>query len=184
MKPQEFQHKLNTALDHLIDELSAIRGNRAQTSLVENIRVDAYPGSSPLSIKELGSIIVIDAQMLAVEIWDAGIADSIAKAILSSGTGLNPVVDGKTIKIPIPQLTAERRGELAKLVSQKVEDAKISVRNIRHDAFGALDEQKENDMLSEDEYFTLRKDYDEMVGEINSKLQAKGKEKEQEILTI
>ncbi|MBU4381331.1 ribosome-recycling factor [Candidatus Parcubacteria bacterium] len=184
MKPQEFQHKLNTAFDHLIEDLSAIRGNRAQTSLIENIKVDAYPGSSPLTVKELGSIIVIGAQMLAVEVWDATIADSVAKAILNSGTGLNPVVDGKMIKIPIPQLTGDRRQELAKLVSQKVEEAKIAVRNIRHDAFGAIEEQKENNVLSEDEYFKLKKDYDEMVGEINTKLMAKGKEKEQGILNI
>jgi len=183
MKLPEFKDKLNKAFDHLLDELSAIRGNRAQTSLVENIGVEAYPGTT-LSLRELGAITIVDPQMIMVAVWDGGIADAVACAIAGCGAGLNPVVDGKTIKIPVPTLTLERRSELARLVSQKVEEAKVGVRNIRHDAISSLEEQKENSVVSEDEYFTLKEQYEKEVREINAKMVARGVEKEEEILSI
>jgi ribosome recycling factor len=184
MKLPEFKDKLNKTLDHLLDDFATIRGNRAQASLVEGIKVDAYPGSAPLTVRELGSITIPDAQLIIVEVWDGSIAPILAKAIFSSGTGLNPVVDGKTIKIPVPALTGEKRKELAKIVLQKVEEAKVSVRNIRRDALSALEEQKENSVVSEDEHFTLKEQYEKEVREINLKISEKGKEKEQELLHI
>jgi len=183
MKIPELKDKLNKAFDHLLDDFATVRGNRAQSSLIENIKIEAYPGTF-LTIRELGAITVPDPQMILVEVWDSGVVDSVARGITGAGTGLNGVVDGKLIKITVPQLSQERRQQLAKIVSQKTEEAKVTIRNIRHDALSSLEEQKENSVVSEDEYFSQKEQIEKEVQEINSKIIAKGKEKEQEILTI
>jgi len=176
--------KLQSAKDFLLSELSSIRAGRARISLIENILVEAYPGSPRLTIKELATLSVLDAQTLLVYPWDKTVVSKISLAISASDLGLNPVVDKDVIKVPVPAPTRERREEFAKLVGKKVEEAKISARTIRQDAMRSLDEQKENGKISEDEYFRSRDEVESKVRKITLELESIGKAKKEEVMGI
>ncbi|MFH1407763.1 MAG: ribosome-recycling factor [Patescibacteria group bacterium] len=176
--------KLQSTKDYLISELSTIRAGRANISLIENVLVEAYPGTPRLTLKELATLSILDAQTLMVSPWDKSILSKIVSAISSSGTGLSPVADGDNVKVPVPSLTEERRGELAKIVSKKVEDAKIAVRTIRQDAMRSLDEQKENSKISEDEYFKGREEVEDKVRKETLGLENIGKAKKEEVMRV
>jgi len=184
MKQSDFESKLNKSFDYLIENLNSLRTSGANMSLIDNIKVEAYVGSAPLTIMELGNISTVGFDMLVIELWDVSIVDKVAEALRNSSAKLNPVIEGKILRVPIPKLTEERRKEYVKVVGQKIEQAKIAIRNIRQDALGALEEQKENNIISEDEYFRIKKQFEEAVKEINEKIGQKGKEKEAEILEI
>lgn len=181
---RDLQEKLQSAKDFLVTELSAIRTGRASISLIENISIEAYPGTPRLTLKELATLSTIDAQTLLVSPWDKSIISKISSAVASSGSGLNPVVDGDVIKIPVPALTQERREEFVKVIGKKVEEVKISVRTIRQDAMRSLDEQKENSKISEDEYFGSREEVEEKVRKISEELELVGKAKKEELLRL
>ncbi len=181
---RDLANKLQSIEDHLRAELSQIRTGRASISLVENILVDAYEGSPRLMVKELAALSAPDFQTIIVAPWDKSLTSKISSAIGSSGGGLNPVVDGDLVKVPVPPLTQERREEMVKMVGKKVEEAKISVRNIRQDAMRSLDEQKENGVISEDEYFRGRGDVDEEVRKVTNDLEELGGIKKEELIRV
>ena len=181
---RDLSSKLQSAKDHLVNELGSIRAGRASISLVENILIEAYSGTPRLTLKELATLSVIDAQTILISPWDKSIVSKISSAIISSGSGLNPVIDGDLIKVPVPSLNQERREELVKFVGKKVEEAKISIRTIRQDAMRSLDEQKENDKITEDEYFKGREEVEKEVKQVTAGLEEVGKLKKEELLRI
>lgn len=183
MKIQEFKNKLSQTIQVFKQSLSEVRTGGASTSLVENIKVEAYPGSQ-LTIKELATINVVDATLLTVVPWDTSVVSKIENSIREAGIGLNPVVDHSTIKVPVPQLNEEQRKNFVKMAKDKLEDSKIAVRNLRQDAMKSIDEQEENSVMSEDEADRERKTIEDEVKSANVTLEDLFKSKEKEILTI
>ena len=143
------KERMEKTIDHFKGELKTIRTGRASTSIFDNVRVEAYGNLTPLS--GVGTLHVADAHMVTVQPWDTSLIKAIEKAIMGSGLGFNPSNDGRIIRIPIPQLTEERRKEFVKHAKKLCEDAKLAVRNERRDANEAIKKLEKNKEISEDE---------------------------------
>ncbi|MDP2743543.1 MAG: ribosome recycling factor [Dehalococcoidia bacterium] len=158
------------AIDNLSKELAVIRTGRASPALIEHIRADYYGVPTPLS--QMASISVPEARLLVIQPWDRSALHGIEKAILKSELGLNPVNDGSVIRLNIPQLTEERRQELAKVVRKRVEDGKIGLRNIRREALEHMKADEKEKRLPQDEYHRgaeqLQKVTDKYIAEADS----------------
>ena len=161
---------------------AAVRTGRAAPSLIENLQVEAY--GSMMKLQEVASITAPEASLLVVQPWDASIAGSVANSLRTSDFHFNPIVEGSVIRVPLPPLTEERRQELAKMVSKKTEDAKISVRNVRQEALTQLKRLKEGGDIGQDEQLGYEKQIQDLVDQANRDLETKAKTKEQELLTI
>ena len=145
----ELEAKLVKTIESLQTELNGIRAGRASASLVENLLVESYGSKMPL--KQVASITVSDAKSLAIQPWDRGNLAPIERAIAQSDLGLNPINDGTMIRLNIPPLSSERRDELVKLVGQRAEAAKVSIRNLRHEAMDQIGRQVKDKVISEDD---------------------------------
>ena len=174
----ELNEKMEKALESLEKKFTTVRTGRANPSSLDGIVVEYYGSMTPL--KQLATISVPEARQLLIKPFDKGCLSSIEKAIIYSNLGYNPGNDGETIRIVIPELTEERRRELVKQVKALAEDAKVAIRNIRHDA---LEDVKKLE-VSEDEQKGMEKDIQDTVNEYNKKIDNKFKEKEQELLTV
>ncbi len=177
MKP-----KLSKSIDYLNSELSKVRTGRASPALLESVKVNAY--DSVMEVRELGTIAVADAQNLVISPWDKGLLKEIAKGISSSDLNLNPVVDGDVVRISIPDLTEERRKELTKLVTSKVEEVKTSVRNIRQEAMKEIDKDFADKKIGEDEKFKFKEDVEEIIKDSIQKVVNLGEDKKKDLLNI
>lgn len=166
-------------LEVLKSDLSTVRTGRAASSLVENIIITAY-GGSKLRVLEVGTVSILDLQTILITPFDASIIGDIQKGIMESNVGLTPVVDGQVIRISIPPLSEERRKELIHLVNQKLESAKVQVRQVRH---SAMDEVKKLE-LGQDEEARLEKEIQKLTDEVILEIDSLGKHKEQELLRI
>lgn len=144
-----FKSRMDKAVDALHAEFGGLRTGRASASLLEPVHVEAYGSSMPLN--SVGSISVPEPRMIAVNVWDKTMVAPVDKAIRAAGLGLNPVVDGMTVRVPIPPLTEERRRDLAKLAGKYAEQQRIAVRNVRRDAMEALKAAEKAHDISEDE---------------------------------
>jgi len=182
MKNRVLEDKLKKSIDYLKTELSQIRTGRANPSLIGDIPVNVY--ESKMSVKELGNIQVKDPQNLIIIPWDKNLIPDIAKAIITSDMGLNPVEDKDKIRVPIPPLTEERRRELNKKVNIYVEEAKSSIRNIRQEAMKDIDKDFENKNISEDEKFRFKDQVEELVKEYSTKAEKIGEEKEKYLMAV
>lgn len=175
---QEFQK----TLVHLKSEYSRLQMGRATPLLVEDIKVEAYGSMQPL--KGLASISVPDPKTLQIQPWDRGVLGAIEKAIQAANLGLNPINDGRVIRVPMPPLTEERRKELTKVVHQMAENAKIAIRNARGTAHGAFKTLEESDEITEDDRRLAEKHLQEKVDNANKEVEEMAKKKEQDIMTI
>ncbi|MCL5004002.1 MAG: ribosome recycling factor [Patescibacteria group bacterium] len=184
MKIHELKEKIDERLHYLKQELSSIRTGRANPSLVEEIRVDAYEGSAPLPIKELATVGLSDAATITIKPWDLSILPKIEKALRNAPGGLNPSAYDDLIRINLPPLSQERRQELTKVVSGKVEEVKVEIRRIRQDEMRSLDEMEENGVISQDERFRQREEVEKIVREKTVEVEQIGREKEAEILRV
>ena len=170
--------KMDKTLENLDKKFKTVRTGRANPSSLDGVMVEYYGAMTPL--KQLATISVPEARQLLIKPFDRGSLGAIEKAILNSNLGYNPGNDGETIRIVIPELTEDRRRELVKQVKALAEDAKVSIRNIRHEAL----EDVEKCELPEDEEKGMEKDIKDQVNDYNKKIEAKLKEKEQELLTV
>jgi ribosome recycling factor len=141
--------RMDKALESLEKDLSRLRTGRASAALVEGIQVEYYGTPTPMT--QLASVSVPDSRTITIQPWDRGAFSDVEKAILKSDLGLNPVNDGKLIRINIPPLTEERRRDLAKVAKKYTEDAKIAIRNIRRDANESLKKRKNDKAITEDD---------------------------------
>lgn len=182
MNTNDLKSKLNKCLEHLKIELSQVRTGRATPALVENVYVDVY--GTKMSLRELGSISLLDPQNLLVSPWDKGLVKDIARTVGESGLGLNPVVDGQTVRIPVPALTEERRKELTKMVSAKVEDCKNSMRNVRQEAMKEIERDFSEKRLSEDEKFAQKDQVEKFVKEYTTLADQSGEHKKADLLKV
>ena len=172
---KDLNKRMEGALASLKTEFSGLRTGRASANLVEPIMVDAYGSQMPMS--QVGTVSVPEPRMISVAIWDKGLVGAAEKAVRESGLGVNPVVDGTTIRIPLPPLTEERRVELTKVAGKYAEQAKIAVRNVRREGMESI---KKADGVSEDEQKKLSEEVqkltDAMVKNIDEALAAKESE--------
>lgn len=174
------RNKMRKALELLQSDVSTIRTGKAAPSLVENIMISAYNGSTRLRVMELATISSSDPQTLVVTPFDASIIEDIRKGIMESGAGLNPASDGQIIRISIPPLSEERRQELINLMHQKLESGHIMIRQIRHEAM----EEVKNAHLPEDAHDRAEKEVQRATDEFIGEIDALGKRKEEELLKI
>ncbi|MDX9860863.1 MAG: ribosome recycling factor [Rhodospirillales bacterium] len=150
---------MNGAVEALSKEFGGLRTGRASTSLLEPITVTAYGAQMPMN--QVGTVGVPEPRMLTVQVWDRSLVKAVEKAILESGLGLNPSVDGQLVRVPIPVLSEERRVELTKIAGKYAEEARIAVRNVRRHAMDALKRAEKDGEISEDEH----RDYSELIQE-------------------
>ena len=174
----DLNKNMDKAIESLEKRFATVRAGRANPSSLDGIMVEYYGSMTPL--KQLATTSVPEARQLLIKPFDKSCLKGIEKAILASNLGYNPGNDGETIRIVIPELTEERRRELVKQVKALAEEAKVAIRNIRRDAMEAIDKLE----VSEDEQKGLEKDVQDTVNEYNKKVEAKLKEKEQELLTV
>lgn len=178
----ETTQKIEDAMAHLKMELASVRAGRANPALVENIAVDAY--GAKMKLVELGTIAAPQPTLLTIQVWDTSLVDAVIKAIQEANLGLNPATDGQMIRLPIPPLTEERRQEFVKLTHQKLEVARVEVRQIRQDSRQAWVHQKESGEISEDEFFRREKLLQDLVDKKMEEIEGFGKIKEDELLEI
>ncbi|MCX5615491.1 ribosome recycling factor [Bombella sp. TMW 2.2559] len=145
----DLKRRMEGALDSLRRDLSGLRSGRASPNLLEPVRVEIYGSVVPLS--QVGSVAVPEARMLTVSVWDASAVSSVEKAIRDSGLGLNPATEGQTIRVPIPQLTEERRNEMAKAAARYAEGGRVAVRSVRRDGMDTTKGLEKKGDLSQDD---------------------------------
>ena len=170
------------AIEYLKQDISSLRTGRATAALVDDIVVEAY--GTRQTLRTLASIQISDAKTIQIQSWDKSILGNIEAGIRASNIGINPVNDGVVIRVTLPDLTTERRAELIKVLHNKLEQARISVRKIREEARTMIDAAEKEKEISEDEKFKLHADVDKDAKEYNEKIKTIGDEKEKEINTI
>ncbi len=179
---KDLERRMDGAISALQSELVGLRTGRASINLLDNVQVSAYGSSVPMS--QVGSVSVMDSRMLAVNIWDKTIVGAADKAIRESGLGLNPVVDGQTLRIPIPPLNEERRVELTKIAGKYAESARIAVRNVRRDGMDALKKMEKDNEISEDELRSMSEDVQKLTDQFVKTVDETVKAKEAEIMQV
>ena len=174
----DYRKRMDGALEALRKDFAGLRTARANAALLDGIMVSAYGSDMP--INQVGSVSVPEARMLSVSVWDKTMVGPVEKALRQSSLGLNPVVDGQTLRIPMPPLTEERRRDLTKVAGTYAENAKIAVRNVRRDAMNTLKRLEKDSEMSENEQKAHEKDVqtatDEVVGNIDEALSTKSEE--------
>ncbi len=145
----DLKRRMDGALDALKKELSGLRTGRASTNLLEPVTVEAY--GSRVHLKEVANVSVPEPRLLSVQVWDRTMIKAVEKAIRDSGLGLNPQTEGQTIRVPIPDLSQERRQELVKVAHKYAEQARVAVRNVRRDGMDALKKAEKANEISQDE---------------------------------
>jgi ribosome recycling factor len=146
----ELEKRMHGAIDSLRKEFTGLRTGRASVNLLDPVTVEAYGQRMPLN--QVGTVSAPEPRLLTVNVWDKGLVTPTAKAIREAGLGLNPAPDGQIIRIPIPELTTERRNELAKLAHKYAEQGRVAVRNVRRDGMEALKKAEKDHKISQDEH--------------------------------
>lgn len=167
---------------HLKEEFSRLQIGRASPALVEGANVEMYGVTQPL--KNIANISIPDPRTILISPWDKSAITHIEKAIVSMGTGLNPVSDGVCVRVPIPPLTEERRTDLTKHVKRLAEDARIAVRTARQDALAVFKQLKSGDEITEDDVFSAEKALQVKVDEVNAKIDEITVAKEKDVMTV
>lgn len=178
----EASGRINSALDHLKMELSSIRAGRANPALVENVPVEAY--GSKMKLNEVGTIAAPQSSLLTVQVWDTAVVNSVVKSLQEANLGLNPSFEGNIIRLPIPPLTKERRLEYIKLVHQKMELARVEVRQIRQDTRESWQRAQGSGEFGEDEFSRRSKILQELVDKSIGTIEELGKGKEEELAQL
>lgn len=175
---KDIQRRMKGAVDVLRHEFAGLRTGRASASLIDPITVDAYGSSMP--INQVASISVPEPRMITVQVWDNGMVKAVEKAIREAGLGLNPQTEGTVIRLPIPDLSEERRQELTKVAAKYAEQARVSIRNVRRDGMDLLKRLEKDGEISQDDQRRFEKDIqkmtDDTIGEIDGALATKDKE--------
>ena len=174
--------KMNNSIIFFEKEIASIRASRANPSILDNILVDSYGNKTPLV--QLGSINVLDSNMITIQVWDASLTKIIEKAISESSLGINPQIEGQLIRLPIPKLSEERRKELAKLVSQYAEQSKIAIRNNRRDFLDKIKIDNKNKLISQDDFKKYSTEVQKITDEYISKIDEIAKNKQSEIMKV
>ncbi len=178
----EASEKITNTLEHLKKELASIRAGRANPTLIEDIHVTVY--GSKLKLMEVGTIAAPQPSLLQIQVWDATIIKDVEKAIMEANIGLNPAIDGTTIRLPIPPLSEERRQEFVKMAHTKGESTRIELRQLRSKQREDWDKQKESGEIGEDELFRREKLLQELIDKSVNEVDIAVKAKEEELMQI
>ena len=176
----DIQRRMTGAVESLRHDLGGLRTGRASTTLLDPVTVEVYGSHMPLS--QVATVSAPEPRMLSVQVWDKSNVSPVEKAIRSAGLGLNPINDGQTLRLPIPDLTEERRKELAKLASQYAEKARIAARNVRRDGMDSLKVDEKKNVFGEDERKRHETEVQKLTDSIIAELDATATAKEKEIL--
>jgi ribosome recycling factor len=177
----ELQKRMNGSLEALKHDLSGLRTGRANTALLDTITVEVYGAKMPLN--QVATVSVPEPRMLSIQVWDKSNIQPVEKSVRSAGLGLNPIVDGPNIRLPIPDLTEERRKDLAKLTGQFAEKARIAIRNVRRDGMDDLKAVQNKKEISEDEKKRLETEVQKLTDDMIAEADKLSEAKETEILT-
>lgn len=178
----EAEEKMMKTEEVVVNEFSGVRTGKASASLIENILVEVY--GSHMRIRELAGITTPEARMLMVQPWDVATVQPIEKAIQKSNLGLNPSVQGKFIRIVLPELSAERRQEFVKIVKKMSEDGRVAIRHVRRDAIEAVKKEAKNGGVAEDQVEVAEKEIQKLTDQYSAKIDGHLAHKEKEILTV
>lgn len=179
---EEFGKRMDGAIDALRKEFAGLRTGRASTSMLDPVQVEAYGNIMPLN--QVGTVSVPEPRLLTVQVWDKGMIKAVEKAIRESGLGLNPQPDGAMIRVPIPELSQERRVELVKISGKYAEQARVAVRNVRRDAMDALKKAEKDGDITEDGHKGLSEKVQKLTDEHIRKIDESLAIKEKEVLQI
>lgn len=177
-----YENKMQKTMNNLNDEYNGIRAGRANPHLLDKLRVDYY--GTPTPIQQVANVNVPEPRMIQIQPWEASMVKAIEKAINTSDLGINPTNDGKLIRLVFPELTEERRKELAKDVKKKGENAKVAIRNIRRDGNDALKKLSKTEDISEDEIHDLENELQKLTDKYIANVDKAVDEKSKEILTV
>jgi len=180
VKTDDLKRRMHGAVEALKHDLAGLRTGRASTALLDPVHVEVYGASMPLN--QVATVSVPEPRMLSVQVWDRSNVGPVEKAIRSAGLGLNPISDGQVVRLPIPELTEERRKELAKLVGQYAEKARVAVRNVRRDGMDHLKQDERKHEISEDERKRLEHDVQKLTDDTIKEIDDSAAAKEKEIL--
>jgi ribosome recycling factor len=179
---KDMRRRMDGAIEVLRKEFGGLRTGRASASLLEPVQVSAYGGTVPLN--QVAAINVPEPRMITVQVWDRGLVKAVDKAIRESGLGLNPQTEGQTIRVPIPELNAERRRELSRVAAKYAEDARIAVRHVRRDGIESLRRLEKDGEISQDEHRKVEKDVQHLTDDHIKRIDDTLAQKEKEILQV
>tara|TARA_X000001036_G_scaffold201608_1_gene189336 strand:- start:86 stop:637 length:552 start_codon:yes stop_codon:yes gene_type:complete len=177
-----YQNKMEKAIEVLRREFSGLRTGRASVSLLDSILVEAYGSKVPLN--QVSNLSVPESRLITVQVWDESLTNTVEITIRNSNLGLNPMIEGNLIRIPIPELSEERRKEIAKIASKYSEDSKIAIRNIRRDAMENIKSLEKNKDISQDESYKFSDEVQKITDSLIEKIDTLLTEKEKDILTV
>ncbi len=178
----EITQRMDKAISYYQEELNTIRVGRANAAVLDKVFVDYYGTMTPIA--QVGTISTPDPRTLLIQPWDASLVKAIEKAILASEVGINPQNDGRAIRLSFPQLTEERRKELAKTVSKKCEEAKVAVRNVRRDAMDEFKAKKKKNEITEDDMKNIEKDIQDLTDMKIKEVEKIADKKQKDIMSI
>jgi ribosome recycling factor len=173
----DLERRMKGALSNLRSEFATLRTGRASGAMLDPIQVEAYGAMTP--INQVGTINVPEPRMVTINVWDKSLVGKVEKAIRSSGIGINPVVDGTILRLPIPELNEERRRELAKVAGQYAEHARVAIRNVRRDGMDMIKKAKTNGMSEDDQkiwHDEIQELTDDAIKQVDEALDAKQEE--------
>ncbi len=179
---QPYQDNMNKSIDHLKNDLAAVRAGRANPAVLDKITVDYY--GTPTKINQMAAVSVAEARILVITPWDASTIRNIQRAILASDIGINPTDDGRSLRLVFPQLTEERRRELVKDIKKMGEDCKVAVRNIRRDAVDKFKAMEKKSEITEDDLKDLQEELQKVTDASVKTIDEVVKNKETEILEV
>ena len=177
----DLERRMQGAVDSLKSDLGGLRTGRANVTLLDPVQVEVYGAMMPLN--QVATVNAPEPRMLSVQVWDKSNVTAVEKGIAHAGLGLNPMTDGQTVRLPIPDLTEERRKELAKLAGQYAEKARIAIRNVRRDGMETLKEDEKKKQISEDEHKRLNEEVQKLTDEYVKLADEAAENKEKEILS-
>ena len=178
----DLERRMNGAIEALRHEFAGLRTGRASIGLLEPVMVDVYGAQMPLN--QVGTIGVPEPRMLTVQVWDKTAVSSVEKAIRASGLGLNPAADGQLVRVPIPELTEERRLEMAKIAHKYAEQARVAVRNVRRDGMENLKKMEKDGDLNEDDHHLWRDEVQQLTDRTITKIDEALVTKDEEIKQV
>jgi ribosome recycling factor len=177
-----YKDRMDKAIAALKDEFASLRTGRASANLLDQVHVEAYGSAMPLN--QVGAVSVPEPRMLMVNVWDKALVIAVDKSIRNAGLGLNPIVDGQNLRIPIPALTEDRRKDLAKIAGKYAEQQRVAVRNIRRDANDDLKKAEKDGTINQDEHKRMESEVQKITDEAIRRIDEALKTKDQEIMHV
>ncbi len=178
----DLTRRMDGAISSFGHDLAGLRTGRASSSMIDHIMIDAYGSKTPL--EQVGTISVPEPRTISVQVWDKGLVISVEKAIQEAGLGLNPQSDGQLLRIPVPELNEERRGELIKIAGKYAEQSKVAVRNIRRDGMDSIKNMEKKSEIGKDEGISLSSDVQNLTDNYTKQIDENLSNKEKEIKQV